>query len=292
MTPNPKALPSDLPPSPRGPSNVVELARALDDARRELAVARGPLGRQRVVVDALLRGLPSFEPDELAAAVDAGARPAGLDAEGWLFANAVLAGARVERAPHPPAGPPAAEHRERTLEALLWSLAQAGDEEHLCRTVMEFAREHLGAERVSLVRPVGDGEVLEVLGLAGQEGRLVAGTRLPRANSGVGSVFETGEVSHRSIEPSSECIEDDVLRSAGLRTTLGVPVRCGGPSWRRSTWRRRASPASSPRTRRCSRAWDSSSAPFGSRGANGAKPTRHARAPRPPVATRASSSRP
>lgn len=221
---------SQFPDDPRfDAERASALARELDAARRELRVARGPLGAQRVLCDALERTLPSFDPDALARAVELDRRPDDLDAAGWLFATALLECARAGGASGNHSCPPSAEQRDLILEELLWSLAQAADEESLCRVVLEGAREHLQAERVSLVRPVGDGDVLEVLALAGTGGRMVAGTRLPRERSGVGAIFETGEGSYRAIDPHSECLEDEVLRAAGLRTTLGVPVRCGGP---------------------------------------------------------------
>ncbi|MHC4376718.1 MAG: sensor histidine kinase [Planctomycetota bacterium] len=221
---------SKPPEDPRnGAERAAELAVELDAARRELRAARGPLGAQRVLCDALERALPSFDPDALARAVESDQRPEGLDAAGWLFATALLECARAGAASGKHSCPPSAEQRDLILEELLWSLAQAVDEESLCRVVLEAVREHLQAERVSLVRPVGDGDVLEVLALAGTGGRLVAGTRLPRERSGVGAIFETGEGSYRAIDRHSDCLEDDVLRAAGLRTTLGVPVRCGGP---------------------------------------------------------------
>lgn len=219
-----------FPEAPRhGSEHATDLARALDAARRELLGARGPLGAQRVVRHGLERVLPSVDPDALARAVESNSRPEGLDPASWLFATALVESAQSVRASQRPGDSPGAKPRDVILEELLWSLAQAADEESLCRVVLEAAREHLQAERVSLVRQVGDSDVGEVLVLDGAGDRVVPEPPLPLEHSSVGAIFAAGEGSDHTVEPHSECPEDDALRAAGLRTSLEVPVCCGGP---------------------------------------------------------------
>jgi DNA-binding NarL/FixJ family response regulator len=104
-------------------------------------------------------------------------------------------------------------------------VASAGESSWgLPESAAELRRE-LGAERVALVRFVGDGRHFEVVGHTGR-GFLAAGARSAADAATILAAARTGECGWRTLESAARPL-DHVAVSMGLRSSCSIPVRAG-----------------------------------------------------------------